>query len=66
MPGFENAYIIATGPQIGIRETRRPKSVEDMTGAALETGRRRPDGIGRAARPMEGKRCPDPTFRIIA
>ena len=58
MPGFESAYIIATGPQIGIRETRRPKSVEDMTGAALETGLRRADGIGRAAWPMEVHEAP--------
>ncbi|MGK9054968.1 FAD-dependent oxidoreductase [Xaviernesmea oryzae] len=53
LPGFEKAYIVATGPQIGIRETRRPKSREDLTGKALEQGQRRDDGIGRAAWPME-------------
>lgn len=56
--GFEKAYIVATGPQIGIRETRRPKSREDLTGKALEQGRRRDDGIGRAAWPMEVHEAP--------
>lgn len=58
MPGFERAYLVATGPQIGIRETRRPLSRNDMTGAALEAGARRCDGIGRAAWPMEVHEAP--------
>ncbi|MBD8687736.1 MULTISPECIES: FAD-dependent oxidoreductase [unclassified Rhizobium] len=58
MPGFENAFIAATGPQIGIRETRRPRSRQDMTGRALETGERREDGIGRAAWPIEVHEAP--------
>lgn len=58
MPGFENAYIAATGPQLGIRETRRPRSYEDVDGKALSKGVRRPDGIGRAAWPMEVHEAP--------
>ena len=58
LPGFEHAYLVATGPQIGIRESRRPLSREDMTGAALEIGLKRPDGIGRAAWPMEVHEAP--------
>ncbi|WP_281979094.1 FAD-dependent oxidoreductase [Pseudorhizobium flavum] len=58
MPGFERAYLVATGPQIGIRESRRPQSLDDMTGDALENGARRPDGIGRAAWPMEVHEAP--------
>lgn len=58
MPGFENAFIAATGPQIGIRETRRPRSREDMTGRALTIGERREDGIGRAAWPIEVHEAP--------
>ena len=58
LPGFEKAFIVATGPQIGIRETRRPKSREDLTGKALEQGLRREDGIGRAAWPMEVHEAP--------
>lgn len=58
VPGFESAYIAATGPQIGIRETRRPRSIENLTGAALDQGARRPDGVGRAAWPMEVHEAP--------
>lgn len=58
MPGFEKAFIASTGPQIGIRETRRPHSLEDMTGAALQNGSRRADGIARAAWPMEVHEAP--------
>ncbi|MCC2611148.1 FAD-dependent oxidoreductase [Neorhizobium sp. Rsf11] len=58
LPGFEKAFIVATGPQIGIRETRRPRSREDLTGKALEQGLRRDDGIGRAAWPMEVHEAP--------
>lgn len=58
LPGFEDAYIVATGPQIGIRETRRPRSVEDLSGMALEQGLRRADGVGRAAWPMEVHEAP--------
>ncbi len=58
MPGFENAFISATGPQIGIRETRRPHSRNDLTATALREGDRREDGIGRAAWPMEVHEAP--------
>ncbi|UHS58256.1 FAD-dependent oxidoreductase [Agrobacterium vaccinii] len=58
LPGFEGAYISATGPQIGIRETRRPRSREDLTCTALTNGERRDDGIGRAAWPMEVHEAP--------
>ena len=58
LPGFEKAYIVSTGPQIGIRETRRPRSREDVTGEALSVGHRRADGIGRAAWPMEVHEAP--------
>lgn len=58
LPGFETAFIAATGPQIGIRETRRPRSRNDLTGAALAKGERREDGIGRAAWPMEVHEAP--------
>lgn len=64
MPGFEQAYLVATGPQIGIRDTRRPQSRDDMTGAALESGVRRCDGIGRAAWPMEIHEAPGRTSFI--
>ncbi|MCF6370845.1 FAD-dependent oxidoreductase [Rhizobium halophilum] len=58
MPGFEHAYLAQTGPQIGIRESRRPLSRQDITGSMLEKGLRRPDGVGRAAWPMEVHEAP--------
>jgi len=52
-PGFEQAHLAASGPQIGIRESRRPRSVRDVTAADGREGRRTPDGIARASWPME-------------
>lgn len=53
MPGFERAYLVATGPQIGVRETRHPAARYEMTGEDVVGGRRREDGIARAAWPIE-------------
>ena len=58
MPGFERAFIAATGPQLGIRETRRPRSVGDVTAEDGRTGRRRHDGIARGCWPMEVHEAP--------
>ena len=52
-PGFENAHLSLTGPQLGIRESRRPFSEGDATGDDAREGRRCPDGIARASWPME-------------
>lgn len=52
-PGFEKAHLLSTGPQLGIRETRRPRSRQDVTEEDARLGRRRPDGIGRASWPIE-------------
>ena len=53
VPGFQNAYLVQTGPQIGIRESRHPVARYELTGEDLMKGRRRPDGVARAAWPME-------------
>jgi hypothetical protein len=53
MPGFEKSYLVATGPQIGVRETRHPAARYEMTGEDVVTGRLRDDGIARAAWPIE-------------
>jgi hypothetical protein len=58
LPGFEKAFILATGPQLGIRETRRPRSLGDVTAEDGRTGRRRDDGIGRGCWPMEVHEAP--------
>ncbi len=53
MAGFDNAYLVATGPQIGVRETRHPAARYDLTGQDVVEGRQRDDAIARAAWPIE-------------
>jgi hypothetical protein len=57
-PGFEKAYLVSTGPQIGIRETRRPFSRADVIERDVLEGRRHVDGIARASWPMEVHEAP--------
>ena len=52
-PGFEQAYIVSSGPQLGIRETRHPQSVCDVNVVDASEGRRSKDGIARGCWPME-------------
>jgi FAD dependent oxidoreductase len=58
VPGFERASVANTGPQLGIRETRHVASRADVLEADAAIGRLRPDGIGRAAWPMEIHHAP--------
>lgn len=53
LPGFEDCYLVSTGPQVGVRETRHPLSRYEMTAEDLLQGRQRDDGIARAAWPIE-------------
>ncbi|MEX6505323.1 FAD-dependent oxidoreductase [Jiella sp. M17.18] len=53
VPGFERAFLAATGPQIGIRESRHPRSRYEMQAEDVLSGRLREDGIARAAWPIE-------------
>jgi hypothetical protein len=48
-PGFERAQLVATGPQLGIRETRHPQARHMIGEADALAGRRDATGIGRAA-----------------
>ncbi|MGN6465164.1 MAG: FAD-dependent oxidoreductase [Rhizobiaceae bacterium] len=57
-PGFEKAHIVATGPQVGIRETRRPFSRRDVIGGDVLAGHRSDDAIARASWPMEVHEAP--------
>ncbi|MEP9397466.1 FAD-dependent oxidoreductase [Mesorhizobium sp. KR2-14] len=57
-PGFEKAYLVSTGPQMGIRETRRPFSRADVVEQDVVEGRRHADGIARASWPMEVHESP--------
>ncbi|MFP4275183.1 MAG: FAD-dependent oxidoreductase, partial [Paracoccaceae bacterium] len=51
--GFENAWLVQTGPQIGVRETRHPAARAEVAHADVLEGRLRADGIARAAWPIE-------------
>ena len=66
VPGFEAAYLASTGPQIGIRESRHPAARYELTAEDLLSGRRRGDGVARAAWPIEDHSVPGkPIYREI-
>ena len=66
VPGFENAYLLHTGPQIGIRESRHPPARYELTKDDLLKGRQRPDGVARAAWPIEDHTVPGrPVYQSI-
>ena len=45
-PGFENAWVMLTGPQIGVRHSRRMRGLGRMTGADWKASVRHADEIG--------------------
>ena len=54
MPGWEDAYLVGTGPQIGVRETRHMVGRYEVTADDVLSARRRPaDGIARCGWPLE-------------
>ena len=66
LAGFERAFIAATGPQIGIRETRHVRTLAQVTEADVAAGRTLPDGIARGAWPMEVHTSPgQPVFHPV-
>lgn len=66
VPGCESAYLIQTGPQIGIRESRHPAAQDIVTEEDLAQGRLRDNGIARAAWPMENHQViGQPEFRPV-
>lgn len=61
LPGFESAYIVATGPGIGIRDSRQLQMRYRLTDDDVLTGRLRDDGIACGSWPAEihgGGRAP--------
>jgi len=52
-PGLENAQLLETAAQIGIRETRHIVGKYTLTGEDVIRGRRFPDAIGRASYPVD-------------
>ena len=66
MPGFENAYLLGTGPQLGIRETRHVATRARVTLADARDGILRDDGIALAGWPMENHHAPgNPVYAKI-
>jgi hypothetical protein len=54
VPGWEASYLAATGPEIGVRETRRLAGTDLVTADDVLAGRRRPaDVVARGGWPME-------------
>lgn len=53
VPGFENAYLLETAPQIGIRETRRIVGEHVLSGEDVLSCRDFPDSIGCNGWPLE-------------
>jgi len=54
LDGWSGAFLATTGPQIGIRETRRLRGRDTVTADDVSAGRRRPDeSIARCGWPME-------------
>ena len=52
-PGFENSYIISTGPNIGIRESRKINGVYKLTAEDLLANRMFPDAIAMGGYPID-------------
>ncbi len=53
IPGFENCYIISTGPNIGIRESRKINGVYKLTADDLLSNRMFPDAIAMGGYPID-------------
>jgi hypothetical protein len=53
VPGYEKAYLLSSGPQIGIRDSHQVAARQRMTSANISEGRVLPDAIGRGGWPME-------------
>jgi hypothetical protein len=53
LPGFEQAYLVQTGPQIGIRETRHIVGEYTLTGEDVLQAKRFDDAIARGGWPVE-------------
>ncbi|MEV7870777.1 FAD-dependent oxidoreductase [Streptomyces sp. NPDC088124] len=53
VPGCENAYVIDTGTEAGIRQTRSIVGIETLTNDDVLSCRKRPDGVVRSPWPIE-------------
>ena len=53
VPGFEKAYVIQSGVQVGVRETRRIRGDYELTGDDVLHARKFDDVIARCSYPMD-------------
>ncbi|MGP3984887.1 FAD-dependent oxidoreductase [Streptomyces sp. KR80] len=53
VPGFEESYVVQSGTQIGVRETRRIMGDYLLTGNDILAGRHFPDAIAHGAYPID-------------
>jgi len=53
VPGFSRAYVVTTGVQIGVRESRRLVGEYVLTGKDVQRGHKLPDGIARGYFPID-------------
>ena len=51
--GCENAYVVDTGVQVGVRQTRQARGVATLANADILAGRKFADGIARSPWPIE-------------
>ncbi|MHB1173121.1 MAG: FAD-dependent oxidoreductase [Lacisediminihabitans sp.] len=62
LAGWDSSFLAATGPQIGIRESRRLKGRDTVGADDVHVGRKRPeDAIARCGWPMEDHVAPGVT-----
>lgn len=65
-PGFEDAYLLETAPQVGIRETRRILGDYQMSGDDVLSCRDFDDAIGVNGWPLETHEFGDVAWKFIA
>jgi hypothetical protein len=53
VPGFESSYVIQSGVQVGVRETRRVLGDYQLTGQDVLDARKFPDVVARGAYPVD-------------
>ncbi len=58
LPGAEGAYLVSTGPQLGVREGRRLLGREVITRDDVLDGRKRSDSVARCGWPIESHLIP--------
>ena len=65
VPGFEQAYLLETAPQIGIRETRRIKGRYQLDGSDVLECRDFDDSIGANGWPLETHQAGDVKWEFV-